>query len=466
MKKKIFYFSTLLITILCLFTCIALNDHIYNFNAENVVKNIKYLSSSSFEGRRSGSDENLLAGEIIKNKFKDLKLTPYKNTYIEEFITTCPVKTDETVYFKIFDDNGSEYLKYGEDYKEDMINFNANSFTFSNKDKINIFSTSIEVSNDEGTLLFYLSQNDDLSFRSSFMCELRFDLVIALSSKGYNKILDALKNGKTLTTYIPFKNEDKKLVNIQGIIEGSDQSLAPLVLTAHFDHLGSDSQNNIYYGALDNASGTSFLLELANTLSTFGKPKRSIIFVALNAEELGLKGSNFFAENNYFDIKNSKVINFDMIGAKDCPITFIQGVAFKGNSSNILNSLSNICSNDSIEYLVEYENSSDHARFNELGIDALTICHSDTSHIHTPTDTVDYIDTDAINTVYKVVNKEIKKDCYSAVTTFIYSRKSINLLLIILLALIIIGILNTKPFKKSSWFLELISAYPYANTPN
>ena len=162
MKKKIFYFSTLFITILCLFICIALNDHIYNFNAENVVKNIKYLSSSSFEGRRSGSDENLLAGEIIKNKFKDLKLTPYKNTYIEEFITTCPVKTDETVYFKIFNDNESEYLKYGEDYKEDMINFKSNSFTFSNKDKINIFSTSIEVSNDEGTLLFYLSQNDDL----------------------------------------------------------------------------------------------------------------------------------------------------------------------------------------------------------------------------------------------------------------------------------------------------------------
>ena len=70
MKKKIFYFSTLLITILCLFTCIALNDHIYNFNAENVVKNIKYLSSSSFEGRRSGSEENILTSEIIKNKFK------------------------------------------------------------------------------------------------------------------------------------------------------------------------------------------------------------------------------------------------------------------------------------------------------------------------------------------------------------------------------------------------------------
>ena len=91
MKKKIFYFSTLFITILCLFICIALNDHIYNFNAENVVKNIKYLSSSSFEGRRSGSEENILTSEIIKNKFKDLKLSPYKNSYTEEFITTCPV---------------------------------------------------------------------------------------------------------------------------------------------------------------------------------------------------------------------------------------------------------------------------------------------------------------------------------------------------------------------------------------
>ena len=69
-------------------------------------KNIKYLSSSSFEGRRSGSEENILTSEIIKNKFKDLKLSPYKNSYTEEF-THCPVKTDETVYFKIFNDNES-----------------------------------------------------------------------------------------------------------------------------------------------------------------------------------------------------------------------------------------------------------------------------------------------------------------------------------------------------------------------
>ncbi|MCQ2969351.1 MAG: peptidase, M28 family protein, partial [Clostridium sp.] len=182
MKKKVFYFLTLFITIICLLICIILNNNIYNFNAENVIKNIKYLSSSDFQGRSCGSDENILVGEIIKNKFKDLKLSPYNNSYTQEFFTTCPVKTDETVYFKIFNDNESEYLKYGEDYKEDMINFNANSFTFSNKDKITIFSTSIEVSNDEGTLLLYLAENDNLSFRSYFISELRFDLAIAISS--------------------------------------------------------------------------------------------------------------------------------------------------------------------------------------------------------------------------------------------------------------------------------------------
>ena len=315
---------------MCLFICIVLNDHIYEFNSQNVVKNVNYLSSDTFNGRSAGSDENTLVSEIIKNKFKELNLSPYKDSYTETFSTVCPIKTDETVYLKIFDDSGSEHLKYGEDYKEDMINFNKNSFTFSNKDKITVFSTSIEVCTNEGTLLFYLAQDNDLSFRSSFMCELRFDLVIALSSNGYNKKLDVLRNGKTITTYIPFKNENTELVNVQAFIEGSDSSLPPLILTAHFDHLGSDSQNNIYSGALDNASGSAFLLELANHLSTLGTPKRSIIFVALNAEELGLKGSAYFAEDNYFDIKDSTVINFDMIGASDTPITFIQGTAFNG----------------------------------------------------------------------------------------------------------------------------------------
>ena len=452
MKKNILYFSILSIISFFLLTTLYLNNTYSEFDSTNVRNNIYVLSSDTLGGRLAGSTENLVAAEIIKNRFIDygLKTLNGDGNYTQDFNTICPVTTNTSPYLKIeYNGDTEEELQYGVDFKEDMINFKNNTFSFSKSDKINSYLSYLDITCDDGTFLLYVPKDNNFSFRSSFFSDFAKDAVIMVSQNAFDKITSSLNEGKQISIHVPFEEEEKTISNVIGVIKGSNSSLSPFIITAHYDHLGKDGLGTSYSGALDNASGTSFILELSRSLSTYGKPERDIIFVALNAEELGLKGSNFFAENNYFDIKNSKVINFDMIGAKDCPITFIQGVAFKGNSSNILNSLSNICSNDSIEYLVEYENSSDHASFNELGIDALTICHSDTSHIHTPTDTVDYIDTDAINTVYKVVNKEIKKDCYSTVTTFIYSRKSINLFLIILLALIIIGILNTKPFKKA-----------------
>ena len=447
MNKKFIYFFILILSILSLIFSLAFNNNIYEFSADNVKKNIDYLSSSTFNGRLAGSNENALVGEIIKNKFKELSLSPLTSSYTEDYFTTCPVKTDESSFFKISSDSGNEFLKYGVDYKEDMINFKNNSFNFSNKDKITVFSTSIEVVCDDGKLLMYLCKDDNLSFRSSFLCNLPYDLVIAISSNAYNKILDSLKNNAEISTYIPFKNEDIKISNIIGVIEGSDSSLSPLILTAHFDHLGSDIAGTVYSGSLDNASGTSFLLELANTFSSYGKPKRTIIFVALNAEELGLKGSEFFAQNNYFNIKNSMVINFDMIGASNTPVSFIQGTSYTNKESSLLTSLTSICDKKNINYIVNYEDSSDHASFNNLGIDALTLCHNDTSNIHTPHDTVDKINTDTIHTVYSIIDEKIKKDCYSNVTIFLCSKRFVNLNIIILVTILIIGLLNTKPFK-------------------
>lgn len=89
--------------------------------------------------------------------------------------------------------------------------------------------------------------------------------------------------------------------NVVGVLPGSDPALAGeyVVFTAHLDHLGKGAAVNgdtIYNGALDNASGTAVMLEAARLLAT-GKtrPKRSIIFLAVTAEERGLLGSKHFA---------------------------------------------------------------------------------------------------------------------------------------------------------------------------
>lgn len=91
--------------------------------------------------------------------------------------------------------------------------------------------------------------------------------------------------------------------NVVGVIQGSDPVLRDeyVILTAHLDHLGirpTDEENDdeIYNGAMDNATGVAALLEVARLLSE-APPKRSIVAIALTAEEKGLIGSDYFARN-------------------------------------------------------------------------------------------------------------------------------------------------------------------------
>lgn len=90
--------------------------------------------------------------------------------------------------------------------------------------------------------------------------------------------------------------------NILAMIEGTEQPDEAILYMAHWDHIGrgpaDESGDDIYNGALDNASGTAALLELAQkAVSDDEKPKRSMVFIAVTAEEQGLLGSAYYAAN-------------------------------------------------------------------------------------------------------------------------------------------------------------------------
>ncbi|MDO5780044.1 MAG: M28 family metallopeptidase [Clostridium sp.] len=463
MKKKLIYFPLLSITSFLLLFTICLNNTYSPFSSSNVLSNIYVLSSDTLAGRLAGSTENSMTGSIIKNRFTDSGLTTLNDdgNYFQDFNTICPVITNTSPYLKI-ESSGEieEELKYGVDFKEDMINFKNNTFTFSKADKVNSYLSYMEVTCSDGQFLIYVPKDNNFSFRSSFFSDFAKDAVIMVSNSAFEKISNSLNEGKDISIHIPFNEEEKTISNIVGIIKGSNPSLAPFVLTAHYDHLGKDGLGNTYSGALDNASGASFLLELSRSLSTYGKPERDIIFVALNAEEFGLLGSKAFAEANFFDIQDSKVINFDMIGSADYPISFMQGSKFKNTNSELLSSLKELCESNNVSYEVLYEDSSDHASFNNLNIDAVSFCHSDKTRIHTPSDTIDYIDSDAIDVVYSIVDKEIKDSCYSVFTRFVYSSQSLLLISIILIILIAWGLFDKSKIitdKKGSIFFTIIS---------
>jgi hypothetical protein len=94
-----------------------------------------------------------------------------------------------------------------------------------------------------------------------------------------------------------------KSPNVAGLLEGSDPKLKgeTIVLSAHLDHVGVGKPVNgdsIYNGAMDNAAGIATLLEVARTFKESGKaPRRSVLFLAVTAEERGLVGADYFAQN-------------------------------------------------------------------------------------------------------------------------------------------------------------------------
>ena len=92
-----------------------------------------------------------------------------------------------------------------------------------------------------------------------------------------------------------------------------------MIYSAHWDHLGvglADARGDrIYNGAVDNASGTATLLELARAYSKAPRPQRTVMFLAVTAEEKGLLGSEYYASTPLYPLATTVgVINMDGVG--------------------------------------------------------------------------------------------------------------------------------------------------------
>ncbi|MGI5308934.1 M28 family metallopeptidase [Rheinheimera sp. WS51] len=121
------------------------------------------------------------------------------------------------------------------------------------------------------------------------------------------------------TASISVKNNLRELVssNVVGYIEGSKYPDEYVLYMAHWDHLGMDFSNptnKVFNGAQDNASGTGGLMALAEYFTTQAQPERSVVFVAVTAEERGLLGSAWYAANPVFPLeKTVAAINMDVM---------------------------------------------------------------------------------------------------------------------------------------------------------
>lgn len=426
--------------------------NIDEFNTANVISSIEYLTSDELQGRLCGEEGNILAQEYILSDFKENMLLPYNSSYLQDFNVFYPKRIEGDPYLTITDSSGNiiKSFKYNRDFKDTFLNFRANDISFSKEDTTSSNSSALAVKTSSGEKVVFISTTmDAFDFRSSFDYNSVFDLYVNVSPKTFEEIKDAYENGYTINCFFPYETEETTINNVVGVIKGKDSSLSPLVLTAHFDHLGVDLDGNIYMGALDNASGASFLMELASLLSSLPTPDRDIIFVALNAEEFGLLGSSNFASRNKDALENSKVINFDMIGSDDgVPITLMTGED-EDSRGDLLDSLIEYCEDNKITYLIEDKDSSDHASFLNNGIDSVTINDGDVSKIHTKYDTLEHISESAIDRAFLVAMSEIYDYAYSPLSFLLLENTTLIILgLISFLLFILLLIMNDKKTKR------------------
>lgn len=168
--------------------------------------------------------------------------------------------------------------------------------------------------------------------------------------------------------------ESYKTNNVAAYVPGIVQPDSFIVFTAHYDHLGMMGQEAFFPGANDNASGTAMVLDLARHFALEeNQPYYSMVFICLSAEESGLNGAKYFAENPLFPLEKIKfLINLDMVGTGSEGITLVNGKVFEDDYKRL------VALNEDGGYLKKVKIrgescNSDHCPFYEKGVKAFFI---------------------------------------------------------------------------------------------
>jgi Zn-dependent M28 family amino/carboxypeptidase len=166
--------------------------------------------------------------------------------------------------------------------------------------------------------------------------------------------------------------------NVVAAIPGSLRPEETVIYTAHWDHLGLNPEtqgDNIYNGAADNATGTAGLLALAKLHTESTAPERTVVFLAVTAEESGLLGSKWYAEHPIYPIPTTVAnINIDVLNT----FSKMKDIVVVGAGSSELEDYLEVAAATQNRYTAPEPNPergyyyrSDHFNFAKVGVPAL-----------------------------------------------------------------------------------------------
>ena len=221
--------------------------------------------------------------------------------------------------------------------------------------------------------------------------------------------------------------------NILAFIKGSEKPDEIIVISAHYDHVGTQ-KGVVYNGADDDGSGTVALIEIAEAFQHATKaghgPKRSVLLLHVTGEEHGLLGSDYYSENPVFPLVNTVAnLNIDMIGRCDpanCGKDYVYVIGSQMLSSD-LKKINEAANSKTTKMMLNYKYDepndpqrlyyrSDHYNFAKHNIPVAFFFDGIHEDYHKPTDDSDKIDYELLKkrtqlvftTAWELANREAK----------------------------------------------------------
>lgn len=460
-------------------------------NEKDARKHLTILASDEFEGRDTGKPGGQKAAQYIADEFKKLNLgAPVSNNYFQpvELIETGFAVTDFRIdgesfqlgngYYitgsggeKTINSNNIVFIGYGisTDKYDDLQGIDIEgkvvllineSRTTANQQRLKdiiaknpmlIMAVSSEVDPflesyghtlDKSRLML----KDDYkvapySIPVAHLSPAFANTFLKKSGTSVEKLKELIRtNGKPATQVLKinvsaaFGSYIKPVEspNVLGYLEGTDLKDELLVISAHYDHVGVED-GQIFNGADDDGSGTTGVLEMARAFSKSKEdgdgPRRSILFLAVTAEEKGLLGSDYYTRYPVFPLKNTiSNLNIDMIGRIDPShesdpnyIYLIGSDKLSSELHEISEKANSLYTKLSLEYKYNAPNDperiyyrSDHYNFAKHGIPVIFYFNGVHADYHKPSDTVDKINFELLvkrtrlvfHTAWEIANRD------------------------------------------------------------
>ncbi|WP_346883074.1 M28 family metallopeptidase [uncultured Algibacter sp.] len=220
-----------------------------------------------------------------------------------------------------------------------------------------------------------------------------------------------------------FSGDIKASENVVAYIKGSEKPDEIIVISAHLDHIGVSRNGNINNGADDDGSGTVAILEIAEAFKAAQKdgkgPKRSVLFLHVTGEEIGLYGSKYYADvDPIFPLANTVAdLNIDMIGRVDPKHENGENYLYLIGSDKLSKELHNLSeainkkyANIDLDYKYNDDNDpnrfyyrSDHYNFAKKNIPVIFYFNGTHDDYHKPTDTPDKINYEFLEARTKLI---------------------------------------------------------------